>query len=323
MELYNPPNIDLPALKIEKIRERKAIEKDPTVSNFICSNLLLDIEFNKLYLDLLRKSRELLMLIRSSISEDFLYDLALAVKMYGSRKLKDIALAYLGKKYLEDQNRPLDKAVCKKLEGDFVRYVSLLSKQIQNSLSVFEKKKRKKLSILSLTVVNVCKNCGRVIFLGRFRQCTCFCGERISRVTKVKQIPVHHFNDNLINFLNNNYWLEHGADYLLRRKNLKTLVGYSVLGHSGVSHEIDNIADSKRQNFRFFCECKNSEVKVSDIFIFSGKMTDVGCTRGYIFTTAERVTDEIVRLARSKNIDIIKGVLKKETTTLLEDIKEV
>jgi len=51
-------------------------------------------------------------------------------------------------------------------------------------------------------------------------------------------------------------------------------------------------------------------------------MIDVGCTRGYIFTTSDKVPKEIVRLARSKNVDIVKEVLTREMTTVLKDIKE-
>jgi len=126
----------------------------------------------------------------------------------------------------------------------------------------------------------------------------------------------------MINFLESNYWFEHGVDYILRKKNLHTLVGYDVLGNSGVWHEIDNIAYYKNENYRFFCECKNSEVSEKDIFIFSGKMIDIGGISGYIFTTSKNVSKEIKRLARSKNIEIIEDVLKKDLEILVNDIKE-
>lgn len=124
------------------------------------------------------------------------------------------------------------------------------------------------------------------------------------------------------NILEYNYWLEFAIDYILKRKKLITLVGYEILGNSGVCHEIDNIAYCPNENYRFFCECKNSEVKESDIFIFSGKMIDIGGNKGYIFTTSENVSDEIKRLARSKNIDIIENVLNKDLDVLLNEIKE-
>nr|WP_054858698.1 hypothetical protein [Methanobacterium formicicum] len=75
----------------------------------------------------------------------------------------------------------------------------------------------------------------------------------------------------------------------------------------------------------FFCECKNkSKLTPNDIFIFSGKMLDVGCTKGYIFTTAkeEKVNINTKNLARSRNIKIITDVLNKQTDTLLKEIQE-
>jgi hypothetical protein len=103
---------------------------------------------------------------------------------------------------------------------------------------------------------------------------------------------------------------------------LQTRVGYDVLGNSGVWHEIDIIAYCKNDNYRFFCECKNSEINEKDVFIFSGKMIDIGGTRGYILTTSNNISDKISRLARSKNIDVIKGVLGKDSEILMDDIKE-
>lgn len=333
MELYNPPNLALPALKIKKTRDRQAMESDPTVNNLIRSNLLLDVEFNKLYLHVLKKSQEIFKIIMfikeqllqeySSFSKESVHckkfkkeDSSLLTTLLWFEKFKLIP---------KDAKEEVDKVISEMTKGvksDIRKTMAILSNKIQNCLSAFEQEKKVKLSILISTTIYFCKNCANIISLDKFERHTCVCGEKITKISQVKQIPIYHFNDRLINFLEKNYWFEHGVDYLLRRKNLQTLVGYYVLGHSGVWHEIDNIADSKSENFRFFCECKNSEVTVNDIFVFSGKMIDVGCTRGYIFTTSTRVSNEIVRLARSKNIDIVKGVLTRKTTALLKDIKE-
>ena len=126
----------------------------------------------------------------------------------------------------------------------------------------------------------------------------------------------------MIDFLKNNMWLEHGIDYLLRRKNFRTMCGIYVLGHSGVQHEIDNIADFASENLRILCECKNQDITVNEVFIFSGKMSDIGCTRGYIFTTSFNINKEIVQLARSKNITIVESVLEKKENKIIEEIKE-
>jgi len=234
------------------------------------------------------------------------------------KRLKDIIDTPDKKRQLEEAILELRKEIYTNLNKKIIE----VSNNIQDSISDFEEKRKEELSILSSTNIHFCKNCANIISLDKFKKVNCVCGEKINKISQLNQTTIYHFNKRLIDFIEQNYWLEHGVDYLLRRKNFLTLVGQKVLGHSGVWHEIDNIATSKKENFRFFGECKNREVKESDIFIFSGKMADVGCSRGYVFTTSEKVSKEIVRLARSKNIDIATGVLTRETEDLLEDIKE-
>jgi len=197
-----------------------------------------------------------------------------------------------------------------------------LSTQIQSDLRNFEENNKIDLSILSVITVNFCKSCNKIISLDKFKSTKCFCGENIRNICQIDQIPIHYFNENMINFIENNYWLEHGIDYIMRKKNLQTRVGYDVLGNSGVWHEIDNIVYCKNENYRFFCECKNSDINEKDVFIFSGKMIDIGGTRGYIFTTSNNISDKISKLARSKNIDVIEGVLVKDSKNIINNIKE-
>lgn len=333
MELYNPSSVSLPSLKINKARERQTMEDDLTVNNLIRSNLLLDSEFNKLYLDILGKSKELLRIINlpeNRLFRDYYFSRRFIRPFKKSwrheyRLIRDFLILGKPQDIPKNKKKEFDKVILEVRKGIYSmirRKVTHLSNKIQNSVSTFEKSRKVELPILTSTTLHVCKNCAKIISLDKFKLGNCVCEKNITKISQVKQVPVHHFNERLINFLEQNYWFEHGVDYLLRRKNLQTLVGYHVLGHSGVWHEIDNIADSKAENYRFFCECKNTDVTVNDVFVFSGKMIDVGCTRGYVFTTSEKVSDEIVRLARSKNIDIVKGALTGETKTLLKDIKE-
>jgi hypothetical protein len=309
------------------------MEDDPTVTSLIRSNLLLNSEFNGLYLDILKKSKELLHLVKlpeDRIMLDYPFRLGYLrhAKRWAPRELNLIRSMLFHKRESipRARSKEVNEAIFKLRKEMYTsvrKHATNLSGKIQSSMSSFEDKTSIELSILSSTTMHVCKKCSKIISLDKFKKFNCNCEVKITKISQVSQIPIHHFNDRLINFLDQNYWLEHGVDYLLRRKNLQTLVGYHVLGHSGVWHEIDNIADSKNQNYRIFCECKNAEIKVNDIFVFSGKMIDVGCTRGYVFTTSDKVSDEIIRLGRSKNIDIITGTLTRDTTALLKNIKEV
>lgn len=63
-------------------------------------------------------------------------------------------------------------------------------------------------------------------------------------------------------------------------------------------------------------------MKANEVLIFSGKMLDIGCSRGYFFTVNKDTPKEIKRLARSRNIDIVEGVLERDPTEIIEEIRE-
>jgi len=116
-----------------------------------------------------------------------------------------------------------------------------LNRQIENSISRFERESGIDLNILTSSPVYFCKKCNKILSINKFKQQKCICGEKITRVSHVEQIPIHYFNQNMINFLEYNYWLEFAIDYILKRKKLITLIGQEVLGNSGVSHEKSKI----------------------------------------------------------------------------------
>ena len=200
--------------------------------------------------------------------------------------------------------------------------VKRYSTEIQNSLSRFEQARKVNLDILTPVTLYICKNCHNVVSKNRFHQRSCKCEAKITTVSDIRREPIAYFDAKLRTFISQNYWFEYGIDYILRRKNLQTLCGFHVLGHSGNMHEIDNIAESKSSNFRFFCECKTGEVRASDVFVLAGKMSDIGCSRGYIFTLTKETPKEVVYLARSRNISIVAGVLEKTEADLLQEIRE-
>jgi len=330
MEIYNPKGFNLPPIMIGKRKYRINIEQDQTVKNFINTKLLLNNDFNKLYSKVLEKSNAVVLcfnikeddlfripfyyLVKKNLNKDDYIKLSIALRKARHPARIRIKDKNNEEKYILEVKKNSYRAIKRRLND--------LNRQIENSISRFEREKGIDLNILFSSSVYFCKKCNKILSINKFKQQKCICEEQITRVSQTEQIPIHHFNQNMINFLENNYWLEFAIDYVLKRKNLITKIGKEVLGNSGVSHEIDNIAYCPNENFRFFCECKNSEVKESDIFIFSGKMIDIGVTRGYIFTTSKNVSDEIERLARSKNIDIIVNVLNKDLNNLIKEIKE-
>jgi hypothetical protein len=169
----------------------------------------------------------------------------------------------------------------------------------------------------------VCRKCNRILPIVSFKPIECECRSQISTITDVDQVLIRYLSSSLIKFIESNSWLEHGVAHLLRQKNVDVLVGREVLGHSGNWHEIDVIGESHSQNYRVFCECKNCDLKVAHIFVFFGKMSDVGCTRGYVFTTSAQIPTPIIRLARSKNISIVADVLKRPNAALLNELSDL
>jgi len=341
METYSPKGFNLPPLVIEKRASRKNIENDTKVKNFIDTKLLLDRNFNNLFVDVLEKSREILKVsVENPSYKDFavqnIFDYFSSKKF--NNKIKSDSkktssfndyLFYFTNKLISDPEfvKIDNKSRMKFLNNIFLKTkekLIQLNEQIENEISDYEKKyERVKLDILSSTNFYFCKQCNKIVSKGKFIPIKCLCGKEINKVSEVDKKSISHFNVNLVNFINSNYWLEFGVGHLLKQNNYRTLIGYDVLGNSGVFHEVDNIVYVPKENFRFLCECKNSPVNNNDIFVFSGKMTDIGVNKGYLFSTSSYIQKEIIRLGRSKNIDMISDILNKNSQNIRNEIKEV
>jgi hypothetical protein len=203
-----------------------------------------------------------------------------------------------------------------------LRRITHRSKDVQDKLLQYEVANAIELNILSQSILHLCPQCNHLISRDRFVTTTCESCRMLVTLRKSKQVPFAKFGEGLVEFISKNYWFEHGIDYLLRKKNYQTLCGYHVLGHSGTAHEIDVIGESVRQRLRLFCECKTGDVGANDVFVLAGKMSDIGCSRGYIFTLSESVTKEIGYLARSRNISIVTNVLEHSLEELGKAITE-
>ncbi|MCK4781498.1 restriction endonuclease [Candidatus Parcubacteria bacterium] len=347
MELHSPPNLKLPALKYIKKTARELVENDPRVQNLIRSNLLLDYDLNELFCkikELTEEINKILEIAKESLKKtDLDYHLlhssphrySSPVTPYQSRIRVSSRGAYtfrLIRKLrhaTKEQRIEIEKELKEKLEKERKDYNLKIrrklrekSNKVNNLMDSFETKKKIALDILVGHPVYFCKKCKSLISIDRFHSVDCICGEKINFINKTENIIIHRFNPGTISFINDNLWLEHGIDYLLRKKNFQTMCGVYLLGHSGVEHEIDNIAENTKESIRIFCECKTGSISVADVFIFSGKMLDIGCSRGYIFTNSSDVKREIKQLARSKNISIVESVLKKPEKKLINEIRE-
>lgn len=63
VEIHNPPNLELPPLKMNQGSDRQSFEANQEVKTLISSNLLLDAAFSAIYMDLFAKTKELRQLI--------------------------------------------------------------------------------------------------------------------------------------------------------------------------------------------------------------------------------------------------------------------
>ncbi|MGB8953234.1 MAG: hypothetical protein WCC06_11295 [Candidatus Aminicenantales bacterium] len=332
MYLHNPPNLNLPPLMLEKTQARKEIEQSPSVYSFIKSNLLLDPEFHRVFTGIQKRSEEIEELI-GMFNEDFPFAhhprMPFRISAVDARRFMHIRRLFRHGPSPKFRNKR-EEAEYKKMMLDlktsaykgFVTQIKRRSSEIQSSLSRFEQAKKQSIEILTFSTLFLCKKCHCTVSTNRFTTATCTCGTRITRISDVRKEPIACFDVRLRSFIANNYWFEHGVDYLLRRKNFQTLCGVHVLGHSGCMHEIDNIAESKTSNFRIFGECKTAEIKTNDVFVLAGKMADIGCSRAYIFTVAADVQKEITHLARSRNISIVTNVLNRQPQDLIKEIRE-
>ncbi|NQT84230.1 hypothetical protein HQ563_14475 [bacterium] len=334
MYLHNPPNLNLPPLMLEKTQAREEMEQSPTVYSFIKSKLLLDPDFHRVFTRIQKKSDEIEEMMRA-FKEDspFIYrPLRLPVsgrRIAARRFLQLRRLLYVhgsqpkfkNKKEEEEFNKTLLELKSEMYKG-LITQIKRKSSEIQNTLSRFEEPRNQFLEILTSSTLFICKRCHNIVSRNRFMNTTCACGVKITRVSDIRKEPIAFFDPRLRAFIANNYWFEHGVDYLLRKKNFQTLCGVHVLGHSGCLHEIDNIAESKTSNLRIFGECKTGEIKTNDVFVLAGKMADIGCSRAYIFTLSKDVQKQISHLARSRNISTVDDVLSRPVGDVIKEIRE-
>lgn len=331
MYLHNPPNLNLPPLMLEKTQAREEMEQSPTVYSFIKANLLLNPDFHRVFTSIHKKSEEIEELIGMFKEDVAFLKHRLPATSRAVDRHKDLEIQMSAIKLIRSRlkSKKEEDEFNKELLGwksaDYKKRIFQIkrrSSEIQNTLSKFEEAQRQSLEILTSITLFICRRCHNVVSTIRFLSATCACGIKVTRISDIRREPIAFFDSRLRNFIANNYWFEHGVDYLLRKKNFQTLCGAHILGHSGCMHEIDNIAESKTSNFRIFGECKTTDIRTNDVFVLAGKMADIGCSRAYIFTATKEVQKEIVHLARSRNISTVTDVLHRPIQDLIREIRE-
>ncbi|MCH7883091.1 hypothetical protein IIA95_01595 [Patescibacteria group bacterium] len=321
----------LPPLVVSKATSRQAIEGNQAVKSLVSSRLLLDKDLNRFLLELLGKTKEMNRLL------EYKDDNVLLSRILGdARPTPYSRYLMLSRRHLinnrfttknKKENKVFDAEIKnrllqaqKELNQKLKNKIKLISNQIQSGLDNFERKHRVELDILETLNLYFCKACKKIVFLDRFRATTCECNNKLSNPSDCQTADIHKFGGDVIKFIENNVWLEFGMDYLLKKQGFETQCGVNILGHSGIVHEIDNYAEQKANKLRVFGECKNTDISVGNVLVFAGKMQDIGCYKGFIFTTALGTSKDVIHLARSKHIGIIEQVLEKKNIDIIKEM---
>lgn len=295
METWEP-TLNLPPIKISEREERLIIEQDEKVKSLLKDKILLDKEFNSLIYSILSNTERIKKTSEMMLPSEWVRFFKDFFKETPEKNLS----------FIKEQNNKRKNLIIQ------------LDREIINILDSFEKNKTKPLNILENHSFILCKQCESLICKDRFKECSCpVCGCSINTNEKYEELPVHIFSERMFKFIESNIWLERGISNLLYEQGFLTKTGIYILGHSGVKHEIDNFAESKKRGFRIIDECKARDIKVSDIFVLSGKMQDTGVSTGYLFTTSSDVNKELIKLARFKNITIIDSILERENEEII------
>lgn len=331
MSLYDSKK--LPPFIYSKTSDRSTIEHDPLVLSLIKSRLLLNVEFPKFAQIIVKLSKEVesfAELSRNLVPKKNLaqesgttidkFLLSQQIRVLPTKlRFPIFSLLYRQKLKQPDIQRNIERA-----NVYIKRMIRLRSTEIVKLRDTFEKKTKTSLDVLDSVIFYFCKHCKTVIAVDHFHSGTCSCGNAIT-LGRSEAVPIFRFNDNTIKFIENGIWLEHGIDYLLQKKNFKTECGISILGRSGVRHEVDNFAEREKEGLRIFGECKSGLINDTDVFVFHGKLIDLGGYKGCMFTVTEekRIPESTIKLARAKDVKIITSVLNKSEKLIIQSIDEI
>jgi len=300
----------LPPLLLDKERNRKLLEQDKTIKSLVNSGLLLEKDTNSLLKEVQNNSDQ----INSILEYDraFLFDFIRKNRTYfGGKKALPLLANVLGIK-LPTNDEKINKEDMSLFGKRLVQPLSELSNQNRELVANFEKTYKSELEILEDTTVYLCNDCNLILNLNKFKPMTCKCNKDIRNMSDCHILSIAKFSKHMSRFFLKNVWLENGLDNLFKKKGKDSLCGQIVLGHSGIEHEVDNLVYDRENNQIILGECKTGELTKNFIFIFSGKMTDIGCSKGFMATTTEVKDKKIFQLARSKNITLIDMILEKK-----------
>lgn len=146
-----------------------------------------------------------------------------------------------------------------------------------------------------------------------------FCGHVIER-EKALRTHIHWLKDPILKLWEGNLWLEDYVSRLLRSVQWNTWSHVSVLGSSGVRHEVDVLG--VKGSYVLVCECKTGHVTRQDVFNFWAKVYDI---RSHVSMLAlieqlpEPETKEFV--VKNPSVVLLENLGEKKKRQIAEELK--
>ena len=199
----------------------------------------------------------------------------------------------------------------KEMNGQSLKVIKSISDKLQEKVEAFESEHEVDFSLLDNHIIYVCPDCKATLGYDKFKKWKCTCGTEITAASETEQVAIKSVPLSVTDMVVNNIWFEEGVAYQLRTQNFDVYTGYSVMGGSGVLHEIDVLAERPKQCVRVFVECKARRLGIGDVFNLAGKMRDTGVAKGLICSTEADINVEAVRIGKANGIELFYDVLDK------------
>lgn len=318
IQIRKDSKIRLPEAACTKIKDREKVVDSKHVKSLIGSRLLLTKDLNKLLNEAISKTTEINVMIDEM-------GIPFSSFPHNLRELGPSIIAQARKKYpkkdIGDIPPTQFTAILKQAEKELEtkksqetrEKIAKTSSEMEDLLDGFKSEyKDSEISILNKKTLYFCKNCSNLYTIDEFRSGECKCKIVLKSSSNTSKDSTTIVDNNVMKFVQQNMWLEHGVEILFSETGFNTVCGVNVLGNSGVWHEIDILAEKNKERIRTMVECKTGPINLSILFNVYSKMNDLGLNKAYVFSTA--LTDSIMvsRFAQAKNIVIFEQILEQD-----------
>jgi hypothetical protein len=141
-------------------------------------------------------------------------------------------------------------------------------------------------AVLTQEILFCCPSCHKLLSEDTLEVENCECGQSISRDQSDKLI-IHQAHDDLLHIVDQNAVLEYQTQTIFdRMDSYESLTAVKIQGSSGVSHEIDVLAENQTSD-RILVECKDRDVNLNDVSLFLQKVDDIPCNQAIMLSSGD------------------------------------